>query len=71
MDIPEANGLPTTTTLARLCFVLLVFDVTNKKSFDALEDMVENFNFKNNNPYKKLILVGNKAEEGEPRQVDH
>jgi hypothetical protein len=29
--------------------------------------MVENFNFKNNNPHKKLIIVGNKAEEGEPR----
>jgi len=50
---------------------LLVFDVTNKKSFDPLEDIVNDFNFKNNNPKKMLILVGNKAEEGEPRQVDH
>ncbi len=44
-----------------------MFDVTNKKSFEALGDMVETFNFKNANPVKMLILVGNKAEDGEPR----
>jgi GTPase SAR1 family protein len=53
-----------------LAFVLLVFDVTNKESYDVLEDMVETFNFKNANPVKKLILVGNKAEDGVPRKVD-
>jgi hypothetical protein len=38
-----------------------MFDVTSKKSFEDLEDEVESFNFKNNNPVKTLILVGNKA----------
>jgi GTPase SAR1 family protein len=44
-----------------------MFDVTNKKSFDALPDMIEAFNHKNPNPAKLLILIGNKAERGEPR----
>ena len=41
-----------------------MFDVTKKKSFDALGDMIETFNFNNPNPVKMLILIGNKAEEG-------
>ena len=31
--------------------------------------MINTFNFQNVNPVKKIILVGNKAEEGESRQV--
>ena len=70
-DTPgTVNGMPTSSTLSRLSFVLLVFDVTNKESFEALENYVETFNFKNSNPVKKLIIVGNKADEGEPRKVD-
>ncbi len=52
-----------------MIFLLVIFDVTNKKSFEVIETMIETFNHNNKNPVKKFILVGNKADEGEPRQV--
>lgn len=53
-------------SLARNNFVLLMFDVTNRNSFEALEDEVESFNFKNHNPVKMLFLIGNKSGEDQP-----
>jgi GTPase SAR1 family protein len=40
-----------------------VFDVSDKKSFENLEDFIENFNNKNVNPNKLLFLVGNKTDK--------
>jgi GTPase SAR1 family protein len=47
-----------------------VFDVSDKKTFENLEDFIENFNNKNVNPNKLLFLVGNKADK-EARQVTY
>ena len=56
-------------SLARNNFVLLMFDVTNRNSFEALEDEVESFNFKNQNPVKMLFLIGNKSGEDQPKHL--
>jgi small GTP-binding protein len=49
-------------------FVFLVFDVSDKESFNNLEDFIEKFNNKNINPNKLLFIVGNKTDK-EARQV--
>ncbi len=55
----------TTVTLSRMIFVLLVFDVNDKSTFDKITDMIENFNYNNKNPHKLLIIVGNKTDKNE------
>ena len=44
--------------------MILVYDVTNRDSFESLSESIETFNFNNKNPHKLLKIVGNKADEG-------
>ncbi len=55
----------TTVTLSRMTFVLLVFDINEKSTFENLTDLIENFNMNNKNPHKLLIIVGNKTDKNE------
>ena len=64
-DTPGSPDLvATSTTLSRQSFVILLYDVTNRASYESLEAFVETFNYMNKNPHKTLIIVGNKANEG-------
>ena len=47
---------------------LIVFDITNHESFDALPLWIENF-FKNGPEQKNIILIGNKNDLTDLRQV--
>ncbi len=50
MDTPGHDATLTTNTLTSRVFVLLLFDLSDKKSFEKLEDFIENFNNRNLNP---------------------
>ena len=64
-DTPGSPDLVATSmTLSRQSFVILLYDVTNRASYQSLEAFVETFNHMNKNPHKTLIIVGNKANEG-------
>ena len=47
---------------------LIVFDVTNHKSFEALPNWIENY-YKNGPEQKNIILIGNKKDLEEKREV--
>ena len=47
---------------------LIVFDLTNRKSFDNLPLWIENF-YKNGPEQKNIILIGNKNDLADQRQV--
>ena len=47
---------------------LIVFDITNHQSFDALPLWIENF-YKNGPEQKNIILIGNKKDLADLRQV--
>ncbi len=47
---------------------LIVFDITNRQSFEALPLWIENF-YKNGPEQKNIILIGNKKDLEEKRQV--
>ena len=47
---------------------LIVFDITNHESFDALPLWIENF-YKNGPEQKNIILIGNKKDLADLRQV--
>ena len=47
---------------------LIVFDLTNHESFDALPNWIENF-YKNGPEQKNIILIGNKKDLENERQV--
>ena len=47
---------------------LIVFDITNHQSFDALPLWIENF-YKNGPEQKNIILIGNKKDMAEQREV--
>ncbi len=71
MDYARDNitiGLP---SLSLRAFVILVFDVTSKASFNSLEDFIKNFSNHNRNPNKLLYLVGNKCDKEEAREVTY
>ncbi len=71
MDYPRDNinyGPPNLTLKA---FVILVFDVTSKASFNSLEDYIENFRNRNKNPNKLQYVVGTKCDKEEAREVTY
>ena len=47
---------------------LVVFDITNRESFDSLPLWIENY-YKNGPEQKNIILIGNKKDMIEERQV--
>ncbi len=47
---------------SRLAFVFLIYDVTNKTSYESLESYVENFNEINNQETFLLYVIGNKSD---------
>ena len=47
---------------------LIVFDITNHKSFESLPNWIEHF-YKNGPEQKNIILIGNKKDLEEKRQV--
>ena len=47
---------------------LIIFDITNHKSFESLPNWIENF-YKNGPEQKNIILIGNKKDLEEERQV--
>ncbi len=55
-------------TLGQQAFSLLVYDVTDRSSFEKLEDLVENFNHNCKHENRILYIVGNKCESNS-RQV--
>jgi GTPase SAR1 family protein len=70
MDTPGSDFMLTKSTLTSKVFVFLVFDVSDKESFNNIEDFIENFNYKNVNPNKLLFIVGNKSDK-EARQITY
>ena len=59
----------TQNTLSKLAFVFLVFDVSNRATFDkVIEEFIENYNEKNTVDTRVLYLLGNKTDKS-PRQV--
>ena len=52
----------TQNSLAKLAFVFLIYDVSNKASFDSLESFVENFNGINTEDTRLLYIIGNKSD---------
>jgi small GTP-binding protein len=69
MDTPRDN-MVYHFSLNYRAFVFLVFDVSDKESFNNLDDFIENFNNKNVNPNKLLFIIGNKTDK-EARQVTY
>ena len=62
-DFPA--GLENTTGgITSKAFVFLVYDMTNKASFENIRDFIENFNYNNKNPKKILYIIANKADKG-------
>ena len=49
---------------------LIVFDITNHLSFEALPNWIETF-YKNGPEQKNIILIGNKKDLEDKRQVTH
>ena len=50
---------------------LIVFDITNRESFDSIGNWIENFNnFSNPNIEKIIILIGNKCDLGIDRKIN-
>ncbi len=70
MDTPGPDVLITGNTISSRVFVFLIFDVSDKKTFVALEDFIDNFDNKNANPKKLLYIIGNKCDK-EERQVTY
>jgi Ras-related protein Rab-1A len=51
---------------------LIVFDITNRESFDSIGNWIENFNnFSNPNIEKIIILIGNKCDLGIDRKITY
>ena len=68
MDTPGSSTLMTSVTLNTQAFVFLVFDVSNKASFENLEIFTENFYNNNKNENRLLYIIGNKSDK-DSRQV--
>ena len=54
---------------AKLAFIFLIYDVTNKASFESLGSFVENFNEINTEETRLLYIIGNKS-DNKVRAVD-
>ena len=63
LDTPGASALLTTIKLNKQAFVFLLFDVSNKSTFENIKDFVENFNTNNHNDYRLLYILGNKTDK--------
>ena len=51
---------------------LIVFDITNRESFEAIDNWIENFNkFSNPNIEKIILLIGNKCDLGIDRKISY
>ncbi len=51
---------------------LIVFDITNRESFESIENWIENFNkFCNPNIQKIILLIGNKCDLGIDRKISY
>ena len=51
---------------------LIVFDITNRESFESIENWIENFNkFCNPNIEKIILLIGNKCDLGIDRKISY
>ena len=61
--------MATQIALSQQAFSILVYDVTNRASFEKLEGIVENFNQNCKHDNRILYIVGNKCESDAPRQV--
>ena len=71
MDTNGRFNLYGTKCLLTKAFVILVFDVTDKRSFIELEDYIEDFNRYNMNPNKLLYIVGNKCDNENNRKISY
>ncbi len=63
MDTPGQDVTLTSGSITSRVFVFLIFDVSDKNSFGALRDYIDNFNNRNDNPCKLLYIVGNKCDK--------
>ncbi len=70
MDTPGSSSIMTAVTLNTLAFVFLVFDVSNKASFDNMETFIENFNHNNKNENRLLYIIGNKSDKDNRKVMD-
>jgi GTPase SAR1 family protein len=68
LDTPGATAMLTTVKLNKQAFVFLVFDVSDRSSFENLSEFIENFNNNNHNDNRLLYIIGNKTDKG-TRQV--
>ena len=51
---------------------LIVFDITNRESFESIDNWIENFNkFSNPNIQKIILLIGNKCDLGIDRKISY
>jgi GTPase SAR1 family protein len=62
-DTPGKDIMLTQNTLRKLAFVFLVFDVSNKATFDKVIEDIENYNEKNTVDTRVLYLLGNKTDK--------
>ncbi len=63
-DTPGKDIMLTQNTLSKLAFVFLVFDVSNRATFDkVIEEFIENYNEKNTVDTRVLYLLGNKTDK--------
>ena len=74
LDIWDTAGQERFRGLARNYFkggngFILVYDITNKKSFDMLKGWMNDVKEKSEKEYK-LLLIGNKKDRDNERQVD-
>ena len=70
MDTPGNESTLTSMSLGQQAFSILVYDVTDRSSFDKLEDFVENFNHNCKHENRLLYIVGNKIDSNQ-RQVTY
>ena len=54
---------------AKLAFIFLIYDVTNKASFKSLSSFVEDLKSDNNEETRLLYIIGNKS-DNKVRAVD-
>ena len=64
LDTPGATAMLTTVKLNKQAFVFLVFDVSDRSTFENLSEFIENFNNNNHNDNRLLYIIGNKTDKG-------
>ena len=68
-DYPGRTVMISYNSYGKLAFIFLIYDVTNKASFESLSSFVEDLKSDNNEETRLLYIIGNKS-DNKVRAVD-